>query len=337
MNILELLSNDNFIGAILSVIVFIIIGYLIEKKGIVSDSSKKTLTFLVLNIGLPCMVFKSFMTDFDIEVFKTDFVVLVLALIGYILLLVIGNLIFCKYDKEKRKEYAIMMTLGQVSLFSMPIIDAIYKNNEALIPINIVSIIFRIFLYGYSFAVFSNVNNQKTSFLSNVKRIFINPIVIAMILGIIIWSTQNIILINSTSILRVDITLPYVYKVITYASNITTPLSMILIGVSIGKFNIKDTLTSKRSYLISIFRALVSPLLMFLLIVITKEVFNIQLDEYQVAGILFAFGAPVSAVVNTYAIRFQKEEFVCGSACFISTLLSIIIFPLIYILICLYV
>lgn len=337
MDILELLSNDNFIGAILSVIIFITIGYIIQRKGIVSDSSKSTLTFLVLNIGLPCMVFKSFMTDFNVEEFKTDFVVLILALIGYILILIIGNIIYFKYDKELRKEYAIMMTLGQVSLFSMPIIDAIYKTNEALIPINIVSIIFRIFLYGYSFAVFSNVNRGKNSVLTNVKRIFVNPIVIAMLLGILIWSTQNVLVINGESILRVDHSLPYVYKVITYASNITTPLSMILIGISIGKFNIKDTLTSKRAYVISILRALVSPLLMFLLIVLTERIFKLTLNEYQIAGLLFAFGAPVSAVVNTYAIKFKKEEFVCGSACFLSTLFSIIIFPLIYLLIGLYV
>ena len=95
MKIFEILTNQDFIAAIITVIIFIILGYIFEKKKVI-DSLDKTITFLVLNIGVPALVFKSFMCDFDIESLKTNFIVLLLSLIGYILLIVIGNLIFIK-------------------------------------------------------------------------------------------------------------------------------------------------------------------------------------------------------------------------------------------------
>lgn len=340
MKIFEILTNQDFIAAIITVIIFIILGYIFEKKKVI-DSLDKTITFLVLNIGVPALVFKSFMCDFDIESLKTNFIVLLLSLIGYILLIVIGNLIFIKKEKQTRKVYAIIIALSQVSLFSLPIVNAIYKTNEALIPINILSIMFRIFLYGYSYAVFSSISGEEVDVKSRVKKVFINPIVIAMLIGIFVWITQDIapkvnIDGEKISVLRVDKILSPLYAVIKYASNITTPLSMMLIGISIGKYNLKDAISSKLSWLLAVLRSIGGPLIMFILIVITKEVFNVNLSTYQMAGLLFAFAAPVSAVVNTYAIKFQKEEFISSSACFISSILSIIIFPIIYLIISIY-
>lgn len=341
MKIFEILTNQNFLGAILTVVVFIFLGYILEKKKIVSEGLDKVITFLVLNIGVPALVFKSFMSDFDIEKLKTNFIVLLLSLIAYILLIVIGNLIFIKKEKEKRNVYAIIIALSQVSLFSLPIINAVYKTNEALIPINILSIMFRIFLYGYSYAVFSSLSGEEVNVKSRIKKVFVNPIVIAMLIGIFVWVTQDIMFkVNvdgeMVSILRVDKVLSPIYMVIEYASGITTPLSMMLIGISIGKYNLKDTITSKLSWLLAVLRSIGGPLVMFILIVITKEVFKVNLNTYQMAGLLFAFAAPVSAVVNTYAIKFQKEEFYSSSACFLSSILSIVIFPIIYLVITIY-
>ena len=242
MKIFEILTNQDFIAAIITVIIFIILGYIFEKKKVI-DSLDKTITFLVLNIGVPALVFKSFMCDFDIESLKTNFIVLLLSLIGYILLIVIGNLIFIKKEKQTRKVYAIIIALSQVSLFSLPIVNAIYKTNEALIPINILSIMFRIFLYGYSYAVFSSISGEEVDVKSRVKKVFINPIVISMLIGIFVWITQDIapkvnIDGEKISVLRVDKVLSPLYAVIKYASNITTPLSMMLIGISIGKYNL---------------------------------------------------------------------------------------------------
>lgn len=339
MSKLEILTNTEFIGAILSVIIFITIGYILVKKHVIDESGKKAITFIVLNIGLPCLVFKSFMSDFSSIQLKTNIVVLILSFIGYIVLLLLGNLLFIK--KENKKILAIIMTLSQVSLFSMPIINAIYHTNEALIPINIVAINFRIFLYGYSYIIFSKDSEEKKSIKLQLKTMFLNPIVIAMILGLIIWSTQNLIFninINDekVSIFRIDKVIPSFYMVINFASNLITPLSMMLIGISIGKYEIKDALKNKMSWILAIGRSIIGPVVMFILIVITKEVFKVNLSEYQMAGLMFAFAAPVSAVVNTYAIKFQKEEFNASSACFFSTFISVIMFPIIYVIIYLY-
>lgn len=338
MNAFEIFSNQSFIGTFLSVAVFMALGYFLKRKKIITDEGQKAITFLVLNIGLPALVFKSFMSDFDKELFKTNLIVLLLSFIGYILLFVIGHLVFIKRQKEQREIYAIIMTLSQVSLFSMPIVEAIYKTNEALVPISIVSIIFRIFLYGYSYVVFSNKTEVTTTIKTRIKKIFLNPIVIAMLLGIFIWATQMFmpkVEINETqvSILRIDVTLPAFYTIIKYASNITTPLSMMLIGMTIGSHSIKKAIVSKDVWTLSLLRSFGGPLVMFILIIFIQKVLGVSFNAYQTAGLLFAFAAPVSAVVNTYAINFKREEFVCSSACLLSSVFCIITFPILYLLV----
>ncbi len=338
MSVFEILSNQSFIGAFLSVAVFMALGYFLKKKNIITIEGQKGITFLVMNIGLPALVFKSFMSDFDGQVFKTNFIVMLLAFICYILLFIIGNLIFYKRSKSQRKIYSIIMTLSQVSLFSMPIVEAIYKTNESLVPISMVSIIFRIFLYGYSYIVFSNVSNEKTNVTSQIKKIFLNPIVIAMLLGIFVWVTQSFmpkVTIEQikVSFLRIDVTLPAVYTIIKYASNITTPLSMMLIGMTIGSHSIKKSITSKDVWILSLIRSFGGPAVMLVLIVLTQKVFGVNFNTHQVAGLLFAFAAPVSAVVNTYAINFKQEEFVCSSSCLLSSVFCIITFPILYLII----
>lgn len=337
MKIFEILLNQDFLGAIFTVIIFIFIGYILVKKNIINDIGKNAITFIVMNISLPCLVFKSFLNDFNTDDLKTNIYVLIIALLGYILLLILGNIIFLKKERDKRNIYAIVIALSQVSLFTLPVINAIYNDSSSLIPVSIISIVFRIFLYGYSYIVFSR-NCEKQSFGKQIKRIFLNPIVIAMLLGIIVWSTQNYLFrINlegeKVSLLRIDKTLPALYNIISSASNTTTMFSMMLIGFSMGKFNLGDAVKSKLIWCLSILRAFVAPGVMLIIVIVFKRLLNIDLSEYQIAGLLIAFASPVSAVVNTYAIKFKKEDFIIGSSCFLSTILSIFSIPILYIII----
>ena len=346
--ITDILLNQNFIGAILTAIIFIVIGYILSNKKIINDKSKEIITIIVMNIALPAMAFKSFMCDLNTEELGSNLTIFILAIIGYIILLLLGSLIFIKKPKEKRKIYAIFMSLGQVTFFALPVMEAIYETNEALIPISLVIIIFRFFLYFYSFIVFSGISMNKENVKMSFKKILLNPIMIAMFIGIFIWLTQNFMFqinissdetIKSYSILRIDKTLPALYIVLSYASNLVIPLSMLLIGFTLGKVNIIDSLRNKLAWFISGLRLIVSPLIIFIILILLGLIDNpiFHFDEYQISGMVIAFGAPLSAVVSTYAVQYEKEEALASSICFISCILSVITFPLFFILIKLYI
>lgn len=343
-SIIKVLGNQSFIGAILIALIFIIIGFILVRKDKVQNGAKEIITILIMYIGLPAMAFKSFMADFDRETFGTNLLVFALSIVFYIILLLIGNIIFLKKDKDKRQAYSIFIAMGQVSYFSLPIIEAVYKTNESLIPINLVLVVFRFFLYLYSFSILSGINLDRKHIKSSVKKILLNPILIAMFIGIIIWVTQDISpkvtvandLINKYSIFRIDKTVPVLYVVISCASSLVIPLSMILIGFTLGKTNIKQALSNKLAWLISIIRVIVCPIIVFLITMLIDQINGIDFNEYQFAALVIGFGAPISAIINTYAIKYNREEEVASSSCLLSCMMSIISFPILFILINLY-
>lgn len=343
-SIIKVLGNQSFIGAILIALIFIIIGFILVRKDKVQNGAKEIITILIMYIGLPAMAFKSFMADFDRETFGTNLLVFALSIVFYIILLLIGNIIFLKKDKDKRQAYSIFIAMGQVSYFSLPIIEAVYKTNESLIPINLVLVVFRFFLYLYSFSILSGINLDRKHIKSSVKKILLNPILIAMFIGIIIWVTQDISpkitvandLINKYSIFRIDKTVPVLYVVISCASSLVIPLSMILIGFTLGKTNIKQALSNKLAWLISIIRVIVCPIIVFLITMLIDQINGIDFNEYQFAALVIGFGAPISAIINTYAIKYNREEEVASSSCLLSCMMSIISFPIMFILINLY-
>lgn len=333
-----ILTNPKFIGSILTVLVFIFIGYFLAKKKKVTDEVKTFVNFMVMDIALPAMALKSFLSDFDSASMKNNLSIVLMSIVIFLILLVAGNLIFIRKEKEKRKTFAIMMSLGQVSFFSLPIVQALYEENEALIPINLVIIIFRFFLYFYAYAVFSGIKMNIKNIKDILKKLLLNPIMIAMILGIFIWFTQGFMpKVNTTSgsysFLRIDKTIPAVYNVLIYASNLVIPLSMLLIGFTLGKVNIKETIKNKTAWFMGSFRVIVGPLVAIAILLLTSLVFKLTFNEWEIAGLVFGFAAPTSAVATAYAIRFDKDAVMASSVCFISTILSIITLPVMYMII----
>ena len=106
-----------------------------------------------------------------------------------------------------------------------------------------------------------------------------------------------------------------------------------LIGFTLGKVNIKNAIKMKDAWFIAAFRTIVGPLVAFGVLMLTSVIFAITFNEYGSAGVVFGFAAPTSAVARAYSIRFNKNAYLASSVCFISTMISIITFPIIYMLI----
>lgn len=323
--------NQNFLSAILLVILFLLLGYFLRRKSIITDQVKTFLTFLVMNICIPALAFKSFVCDLDTTTLKTDFYIIILSFIIFIALLIVGNLLFFKVPKEKRKIYAIFSSIGQITLFSLPVIEAMFDSNEALITVNLVTIAFRFFLYIYGYIAISGCKLDQKS----IKHNFINnPIIIMMLIGIFIWLSQGFMFQvavgeENYSILRIDKTLPFLYQTITAISSITPIMSMLLIGSILGDYDIRVAIKDKLSFIIAFYRTFISSMIALVILLLANLLPFINLSSFQIEVITLAFASPISAVINTYAIKYNKESFRASNVCFISTIMCIATIPLI--------
>ena len=150
--VLSVVSDQNFLGAIIASIAFILLGFLLRRLNFINEHGRGILNVVVMKVAIPCMAFCAFMSDFNTDEFVANLLILVFDLVFYVLFLAIGNLIYIKFDSNKRKIYAILGAIGQLTFFSMPILAATYGSESGiLIPTSLMSIAFRLFTYLYSY------------------------------------------------------------------------------------------------------------------------------------------------------------------------------------------
>ena len=156
--IVQIFSDQNFIGAILSTIVFLFLGFFFRRKNIIGEKGKEVINALVMKIAIPCMAFAAFMSDFDPNELSTHGLLLLLSLLLYVIFILFGNLIFIKSDNSKRPVYAILAAVGQLTFFSIPILKAVYSGehlSSVLIPSSLMTLSFRVVVYIYCFITIS--------------------------------------------------------------------------------------------------------------------------------------------------------------------------------------
>ena len=94
----NILTDENFIGAFLTSLSFILLGFIFRKKNIINNDGKEVLTTIVLKIALPTLAFSAFMTEFNSDHFVDDFLVFIISLLFYIFFIIIGRFVLFKMD-----------------------------------------------------------------------------------------------------------------------------------------------------------------------------------------------------------------------------------------------
>ncbi|UPU38713.1 hypothetical protein MX850_08845 [Erysipelothrix sp. Poltava] len=85
----QVLSDQAFLGAIFSTISIILLGYYLKKTNKVTDDASKALTAVLLNVALPALAFKAFMTDIKPETFTVGLNSFIFGFVAYVLLILI--------------------------------------------------------------------------------------------------------------------------------------------------------------------------------------------------------------------------------------------------------
>lgn len=291
------------INGVLSLFLIMLIGVYGSKRKIITPEINKGLTNILLEITLPCLIVSSFVFDFNNELRNniiksfvySPLVLIITILVSYIVLLPI------KSDKKVIMQFANVFS--NCGFIGFPIIHSIF-GSEGVIYASIFNMFFTMALWTYGVVLF-NGNIEK----KDLKKVLLNPAIIAVIIGLIIM------------IFRINI--PQVlYSTLDLVGGMTAPLSMIIVGVILGNANICSYLRDFTIYYSSILKLLVLP---FVLIIISK-IIN---DNSIVAKTLIILTAmPAAAMTSILAEKFNEEKEYSAVIVFITTLFSLITFPI---------
>lgn len=288
-----------------------IIGFICRKNGILNDSGSKTLSAIVVNVANPALVLTAGINK-DTSIQGKDLLITVGLAIGMFAAFILFAEILVRIMKieiSQRGAYKAMTVFSNIGFMGFPVISAVY-GTEALLYASIFLIPYNVLIYTYGINVMSSADKTE----NNEKQIQWNKIfnigVIASIITIILYFT--------------GLSLPYVLEsTITTVSNLTAPLSMIVIGDAMANMKIKEILTDKRLLIFTAVKLLFIP---FVGISILKL---FGLSPMLMGVCLIMFSTPVGSMTAMLAQQYGGEYELASKGVAITTLLSVASMPFI--------
>ena len=354
-NIASALSSMSLWVAVAKSVFIILIGFIFTKTKTLPENTGKILTKLVMTICLPCLAFGSFMTSISQESFVSCIVSFVYGFVVYIAFIFLAKLIF-KWVKDptRRKVMEILFVFGSTTFFGQPLIKAVFPG--AFNDSSMFNIAYRVFLYSYAYyAICQSKDDENTSAAKPtvkdiLKRIFVNPIIIATFAGFILWSLQLIgdssdaanwwvVTVNNTSggtstgaFWNLSVSTPWLYQTINTLGGLSSPLVWIAIGCTLGKVSFKAAAKDKDVWIFTFIRVLGAPILNFGFLLLINLIPGINVTFNTLAATTLMWAVPPATVAITYCINSNKESTFASSCSLIGTLVSVCFIPVYMIL-----
>ena len=259
------------ISGILVILGMILVGFVIGEKGWFDDKSRGLLAKLVTQVALPCYMLYTITQRFT----AADLLIMLPALrfpaLSMVILLGIATAVARIFAvRQDRRGLFISMFFNSNTIFvGLPINQALF--GDASIPYVLIYYMCNTtFFWTLGTYLIQRDGEGEAQFdlKTSLKKVF-SPPLMGFLLGLVMVMLQ----IKLPAFLASDL---------QYLGNLTTPLSMIFIGLSVSHVGVKQLVLGKDQLLILLGRFLVAPILMATIVYwvplpnLMKQVFIIQ-------------------------------------------------------------
>ncbi|MCI2068608.1 MAG: AEC family transporter [Bacilli bacterium] len=352
-NIAKAMSSTSLWTAIAKTIIIILLGFFLTKLKIFPQGTGKTLTKVVMNVALPCLAFTSFMVTFTTSGGVDALVNFIFGFVIYIIFIFLGRAIFLWIkDPTKRLVLSVLFAFGSTTFFAQPLISAIF-GKQAYNDSNMLNVAYRVFLYSYAYLAVSGTKigqTPETSFKATMKKIFLNPIIIATFAGLILWVLQAIpgsyeqnwwtlrtdwlapvatgAEIKYVPFWRFDVSLPWIHQTAAVLGGLSSPLVWLAIGCTLGGVSFKEAALDKFAWIYSGLKVFLAPAFVLALLygveaIATACGYPALISVYTVESSVMMWMVPPATVAVAYCINFEKEKVMASDISLVSTFVAI--------------
>ena len=259
------------ISGILVILGMILVGFIIGEKGWFDDKSRGLLAKLVIQVALPCYMLYTITQRFTAADLLKMLPALRFPALSMVILLGIATGVARIFAvRQDRRGLFISMFFNSNTIFvGLPINQALF--GDASIPYVLIYYMCNTtFFWTLGTYLIQRDGEGEAQFdlKTSLKKVF-SPPLMGFLLGLVFVMLQ----IKMPAFLASDL---------QYLGNLTTPLSMIFIGLSVSHVGVKQLVLGKDQLLILLGRFLVAPLLMATIVYwaplpsLMKQVFIIQ-------------------------------------------------------------
>lgn len=291
------------VNGVISLFLIILVGVYAAKKRIITKEINKGLTNILLKITLPCLVVSSFIFDLSDELKDNIIRCFIYSPLVLIISIVISYILLIPIKGEKKIIIQFANVFSNCGFIGFPIVFSIY-GNEGVIYASIFNLFFTAFLWTYGAILFNGKMKRE-----DIKKVLLNPAIVAVFIGLIIM----IFGFDIPSVLSSTLDL---------VGNMTSPLSMIIVGVILGNAKIISYLKDKTIYYSAFLKLIIMPCILILISKLLKD------TSLVIKTLIIVTAMPAAAMTSILAESFDKESEYSAVIVFITTLFSVITFPI---------
>ena len=281
---------------------FALAGFFLSKKKLVNHSHTPLLSVFLVNIFLPCNIFRTFAVNFNRSYIKANYHIIITSVTVICILAVAMHFFSRLFDKRdyQRRICEYSLVVPNFGYMGYALAESILGTTGLL---NTMMFGFPVSFYTYTVG-FCSLTKRELSF----KKL-LNPVIIAIISGMIIGLS--------------GIHLPELFTdVLSKSASCMAPVSMLLTGIVVSEFDFKSLLKMKKVYVITILRLVVIPVTTgFLLSLFCSRII------VQTAVVLYAMPCGLNTIVFP---RLVGEDCSIGAGlAFVSNILACLTIPLV--------
>jgi predicted permease len=327
------LITTQYYNQFIPLIILITIGYISKRKGLFTQEAIKPFNELVVKFALPSLIFIN-LVSVDLTRYQNVIWNLIFTgLFAGIITGLITFLIFRKYPHTKKFSLIIPTMMGQTAFMGYPIINGIGGENGLIAAIlydistYIIFSLLKIILVATSKEESNKIKfNDKIKPL--VKSIISTPVIWAILFGIFFGfgkSYENEII--PTFVKNYIIHLPKDYfliynvieHVLKYLGDVSTPLIMILLGITIDFKGLLNNL--KITTIISSIKLILLPVITFIIYLLISMRSTIDINQ---PVILIEAAMPCALISLNLGISYDLDTKLISDCIVVSLIFSIV-------------
>lgn len=294
---------DIVLQQVMILFVILSIGYAGGKCKILDPNGTKKLSEVLLYISSPMLVLNSFFIEYSRESLVNIIWIVGFSLVTFLITIVLSKLIYRKFDDKTASVLRFTAIFSNCGNMGLPLMKAVFGDEGAFYG-SFYIVVFQVFLWSYGYMMFG----AKVTKSETIKRVLLNPPIIAIYIGSIIF------------LFRIPI--PESIKgAIKAVGDTTMPLAMLIVGGVISTAGLLTLIDDWRIYLSSFVRLILVPVLAFLVSRL------IGVPSLPAAITVTALTMPAAANTTIFSKMFDKDAVLASKCVAVSSLLSIITVP----------
>ena len=284
--------------------VLMIVGYVLARRGTLDKSFAKAASALVLNVFMSAAILNSVLTvqltlGWE-ELGRVMLVLCVMQVLGYLIAAAAVRLF--SRDREEQPCLELLMSMGNSMFIALPIVDGLL-GPEAVFYVSLSCIPFNLLIYTYGVWRLKGAGSGL-----KIRDMLSIPLVVTLL---------------SVAIFLLRIPVPrFLRSLISATAGASMPMSMIVIGATLGSVSLLDAFRKPSLYAVSALRLLVAPLLTWLVCRMLTA------DPVLLMTCVIISGSPSGVLVTVLCVQYGKDAVYSAEGTLQNTLLSMATIPL---------